>query len=97
MSAWYVFGCLGFYPVCPGSGEYALGAPAFPETTLHLVNGKVFRIVAENVSEENMYVRRVRLNGRVIWDATTRRGRPFLTHKAVRRGGTLVFEMCSEI
>ena len=97
MSAWYLFGCLGFYPVCPGSGEYALGAPAFRKTTLHLENGKVFRIVAENISEENMYVRRVRLNGRVIWDATTRRGRPFLTHKAVRRGGTLVFEMCSEI
>jgi len=40
-------------------------------------------------------VRRVRLDGRVIWDAATRRGRPFLTHKAIRRGGNLVFEMCA--
>ena len=97
MSAWYVFGCLGFYPVCPGSGEYALGAPAFDEVTILLENGKTFRILAENLSEENLYVRSVRLNGRVIWDAATRRGRPFLTHKAIRRGGTLVFEMCSEL
>jgi len=97
MSAWYVFGCLGFYPVCPGSGEYALGAPAFDAITLRLENGKTFRIVAENLSEENKYVRRVRLDGRVIWDAATRRGRPFLTHKAIRRGGNLVFEMCAAI
>lgn len=97
MSAWYVFGCMGFYPVCPGSGEYALAAPAFPEMTLRMENGKTFRIVAKNLSEENMYVRSVRLDGRLIWDAATRRGRPFLTHKAIRRGGTLVFEMCSEI
>lgn len=97
MSAWYLFGCMGFYPVCPGSGEYALGAPAFPETVLRLENGKTFRILAEGLSEENVYVRRVRLNGRVIWDAEPRRGRPFLSHKAVSRGGTLTFEMCSAL
>ena len=97
MSAWYVFGCLGFYPVCPGSGEYALGAPAFRDVTLRLQNGKTFRIVAENLSEENVYVRSVRLDGRLIWDAATRRGRPFITHKAIRRGGTLVFDMCDTI
>ncbi|MBO5562546.1 MAG: GH92 family glycosyl hydrolase [Bacteroidales bacterium] len=93
MSAWYVFGCLGFYPVCPGSGEYALGAPAFSEAVLHLENGKTFRIVAENLSEKNCFVHSVRLNGRLLWDAKTRRGRPFLSHKALSRGGTLVFEM----
>ena len=97
MSAWYMFACMGFYPVCPGSGEYALGAPAFPEITLQLENGKTFRIVAENLSDQNKYVQRVLLNGRTLWDARTRRGRPFLRHKALIRGGTLTFEMCSTL
>jgi predicted alpha-1,2-mannosidase len=35
-SAWYVWSSLGFYPVCPGSGEYVLGAPAFPKITVTL-------------------------------------------------------------
>lgn len=35
-SAWYVFSALGFYPVCPASLEYAVGAPLFPKVTLHL-------------------------------------------------------------
>ena len=96
MSAWYVFGCLGFYPVCPGSGEYALGAPAFPETLLQLENGKTLRIVARGLSADNTRVRAVRLNGRILWDAETRRGRPFLSHKALRKGGILEFEMCQQ-
>ena len=33
-SAWYVFTALGFYPVCPGSNEYVLGAPYFKKTTI---------------------------------------------------------------
>jgi predicted alpha-1,2-mannosidase len=93
MSAWYVFGCLGFYPVCPGSGEYALGAPAFRETLLHLENGKTLRIVAENLSEGHTTVRSIRWNGRLLWDAATRRGRPFITHRSLLRGGDLVFDM----
>ena len=32
-SAWYVFSALGFYPVCPGSDEYAVGSPLFRKAT----------------------------------------------------------------
>jgi len=39
-SAWFVFSALGFYPVCPGSDEYVLGAPLFQKATIHLENGK---------------------------------------------------------
>ena len=39
-SAWYVFSALGFYPVCPGTDEYVLGAPLFRKATLHFANGK---------------------------------------------------------
>ncbi len=39
-SAWYVFSALGFYPVCPGSGEYAVGYPLFDKAAINLENGK---------------------------------------------------------
>ncbi len=45
-SAWYVFSALGFYPVCPGSGEYALGTPYFHKATLHFPNQKDLVITA---------------------------------------------------
>lgn len=41
MSAWYVLSALGFYPVCPGSGEYSTITPLFKKATLHLANGDI--------------------------------------------------------
>ena len=63
-SAWYVFSALGFYPVCPGSGEYCLGSPLFPEARVHLAGGKTLRITAKDNAPERRYVERVRLNRR---------------------------------
>ena len=40
-SAWYVFSALGFYPVCPASGEYAEGAPLFERFVIHRDDGSV--------------------------------------------------------
>jgi predicted alpha-1,2-mannosidase len=34
MSAWYIFSSLGFYPVCPGSTEYALGCSSVCHTSV---------------------------------------------------------------
>ena len=51
-SAWYVFSALGFYPVCPGSDEYALGAPLFKNAIIHLENGNDIVICAENAKED---------------------------------------------
>ena len=62
-SAWYIFTAMGFYPVCPGSGEYVLGAPYFKKMTLHLENGKDIVITAPNQSDENRYVGTLRVNG----------------------------------
>ncbi len=89
MSAWYVFSALGFYPVCPGSGEFVLGAPYLPEMTLTLEGGKTFTVLAPNVSSKNRYVRSVKLNGRRL----TRR---YLTREDIVDGGTLEFEMTSK-
>lgn len=63
-SAWYVFTALGFYPVCPGSNQYVLGAPYFPKATITLENGKKIEIVAPKTSDENRYIRKMSYNGK---------------------------------
>ena len=63
-SAWYVFTALGFYPVCPGSNEYVVGAPLFKKATIHLENGKDVTIEAPLNSEENLYIKEMKLNGK---------------------------------
>lgn len=62
-SAWYVFSAMGFYPVCPGAGEYVLGAPYFDEMTLHLENGRNVSIKANGNTDDNCYVNTLTLNG----------------------------------
>ena len=86
MSAWYVFACLGFYPVNPASGEFVLGAPQIPGVSLRLSNGKTFRMVAKNFSRENLYVKSALLNGRPISGF-------ILRYDDIMKGGELVFEM----
>jgi predicted alpha-1,2-mannosidase len=86
MSAWYMFTCMGFYPVCPTSDYYVIGAPQIPKAVMHLSNGKKFTMTAENLSDENIYVQSVQLNGK-NWDS------PFLPYKELRNGGTIFFKM----
>jgi predicted alpha-1,2-mannosidase len=89
MSAWYLFTCLGFYPVCPGSDYYVIGAPQIRKATVHLSNGKTFVMNANNLSDKNIYVQSVALNGNKI-------DNPFLSHSALGAGGILTFEMGPE-
>lgn len=86
MSAWYIFSSLGFYPVAPGSQEYALGSPAVQSAVLQLENGKTFTIEAKNQSNKNVYVQKVLLNGTPIKDFK-------LLHEDILKGGKLVFYM----
>lgn len=86
MSAWYILSAMGFYPVTPGSNDYVLGSPVFPKTTLKLENGKTFVIEANNVSEENIYIQSVQLNG-------TAYHKNYIQHADLTKGGTLVIEM----
>lgn len=89
MSAWYIFSALGFYPVCPATDKYYLGSPLFPRVDIHLENGKTFTIIADNASEENIYVKSVKLNG-------IKHTQPYITHWDIMNGGTLRFEMTNE-
>lgn len=87
-SAWYVFSALGFYPVCPGSGQYALGSPLFDKVTLSLPDGKSFVIRAEGNGLRNCYIRRAVLDGKELT-------RNYLTHDELMGGGELVLQMDS--
>ena len=86
MSAWYIFSSLGFYPVTPGSPNYALGSPLVQEAIIHLDNGKTLIISAENQSKDHVYVKRVMLNGIPITNNQ-------ISHHNIENGGHLVFEM----
>ena len=89
MSAWYVFNALGFYPYSSGSGEYVIGSPLFKKVTVHLENGNDIVIVANNNSQENVYIQSATLNGESF-------NKMFLTHEQLTSGCEIVFEMGSE-
>lgn len=89
MSAWYIFTAMGFYPVCPGTDQYVLGAPYVPYCRLTLPNGKVLEIKADGVSDRNRYVQEVRLNGK-------RYDKLYITHADLLAGGKLEFRMGSK-
>lgn len=86
MSAWFIFSAMGFYPVCPGTDRYYLGAPLFPKMVISLENGRQFSIVANSLSENKIYVESVTLNGKKL-------SVPYITHEQIMRGGELRFEM----
>ncbi len=85
-SAWYVFSAMGFYPVCPGSGQYVIGAPLFKKITLKLENGKTFTIEAPDNSQKNIYIASARLNHKAY-------DHNWIDHNTIMKGGTLFFEM----
>ena len=89
MSAWYLFTAMGFYPVCPGTDQYVLGAPYVPYMKLKLDNGKSLEIKADGVSDTNRYVKSVLLNGKPYT-------KTYITHDDLMAGGTLEFVMSSK-
>lgn len=86
MSAWYMFTCMGFYPVNPCGGEYIIGAPQVPSACINLPDGKQFKVVAENLSEKNYVVAEVWLNNQKL-------DRLAITHHEIMQGGELRFVM----
>lgn len=82
MSAFYVFSALGFYPVSPGVPVYTIGSPLFDKSEIRLANGKVFTVIAHEVSQENKYIQSAKLNG-------AQYTKTWFTHEDVINGGTL--------
>lgn len=86
MSAWYVFSAMGFYPLNPADGRFILGSPALEEFSLRLPGEKVFRMIAENNSPQNVHVSKVFLNGQQL-------DRNYITYNEIMAGGELRFVM----
>ena len=85
-SAWYVFSALGFYPVCPGTDQYVMGAPLFKKAVLHLENGKTFEIDAPDNSSDNRYIDAMTVDGK-------RYTHNYITHGQIMQGGKMEVEM----
>ena len=88
-SAWYVFSAMGFYPVCPGAGEYVLGAPYFDEMTLHLENGRNVSIKANGNTDDNCYVNSLTLNGKPY-------SKNYIKHSELMQGAQFVYNMSAK-
>ena len=88
-SAWYVFSALGFYPVCPGTDQYVMGAPLFKKATLHFENGNSMQIDAPENSSYNFYIEKMNVNGEVYT-------KNYLTHSVLQNGGRIEISMSSK-
>lgn len=86
MSSWYVLSALGYYPVNPGSTQYALGSPSVKEAEIRLENGRSFKISCKNQSPENVYIQQIRWNGDFY-------AKSWIEHDMIMSGGHLEFEM----
>ena len=89
MSAWYLFSAMGFYPVNTVNGEYVFGAPQLSKATIDLANGNSFIMEAFNLSDENLYIEKIELNG----EPYTKK---FITHDDIMNGGKLTFYMTDQ-
>ena len=79
-SAWYVFSAMGFYPVCPGSDEYAAGVPAFRHIVLHREDGTRLNIVRSGKEGGGF----IECDGKPL-------ARPFISFDQLRHSETLNF------
>lgn len=86
MSAWYIFSALGFYPVLPGSDEYATGSPMVINAKIQVEKSKTLTIKTVNQSAKNVYVERIEINGKQLMGST-------LKHSDITSGGEITFYM----
>jgi putative alpha-1,2-mannosidase len=89
-SAWYVFSAMGFYPVCPGSNEYALGSPLFRRMTIRPLDGKAITITSDGGDGADApYISSMSVNGASL-------SRNYLTHEELAAGARVDYKMSSE-
>jgi hypothetical protein len=86
MSAWFVLSAMGFYQVCPGQLQYAIGTPLFDKVTINLENGKQFIIKSENLSDKNHYIQSAEMDGK-------RYNKCYLLHSDIMDGKEITFKM----
>ncbi|HNX87771.1 MAG TPA: GH92 family glycosyl hydrolase [Paludibacteraceae bacterium] len=88
-SAWYVFSALGFYPVCPVSGEYALGSPLFSQLVITMEDNRKLTLNAQENNSENIYI------NKIDWD-NKEFNKNYFTLSQLRKGGNILFQMTNK-
>ena len=88
MSAWYILSAMGFYQVEPAGGRYYFGSPLLNKATIKVPGGK-FEIVAHNNSSKNIYIKSIKLNGKLY-------KKPYIDHRDIMTGGMLEFFMSNK-
>lgn len=86
MASFYIFSSLGFYPFCPGSGEYIFGMPLFDFAEMHLSNGESFVITTQQNHDQHQFIDGVRRNQKPFTTS-------FITHDEIEKGGNLSFDL----
>ena len=89
MSAWYIFNCMGFYPVCPAGDEYELGSPCVPGLKLRLSDGGTLEMTTQGWSRDAVYVKAVYLNGKKVQGHT-------ISYNDIKDGARLHFVMSAK-
>jgi predicted alpha-1,2-mannosidase len=89
MSAWYIFNCMGFYPVAPSSGYYNIGSPALPSISVTMSNGKKINVTTKNWSNKTVYINKVFVNGRSYTKS-------YITWNDIKDGIDLLFVMSNK-
>lgn len=84
MSAWYVFGAMGFYPLLVGDEYYDLTSPLFDRVLLRLTNGNVLTIQTEGRKKKDAPIKSVHFNGKKIADYR-------ISHNELIKGGELIY------
>ncbi len=88
-SAWYVFSALGFYPVCPVSGEFALGSPLFSQLVITMEDNRKLTLNAQENNSENIYI------NKIDWD-NKEFNKNYFTLSQLRKGGNILFQMTNK-
>jgi predicted alpha-1,2-mannosidase len=90
MSAWYVLAASGLHPVCPGDTRQEITSPVFNKITFKLdpkyATGKMFTVIAQNNSPQNIYIQSATLNGKAY-------DKCFIDFSDIIKGGTLMLNM----
>ena len=84
MSAWYVFGAMGFYPLLVGDEYYDLTSPLFDRVLLRLTNGNVLTIQTEGRKKKDAPIKSIHFNGKKIADYR-------ISHNELIKGGELMY------
>lgn len=84
MSAWYVFGAMGFYPLLVGDEYYDLTSPLFDRVLLRLTNGNVLTIQTEGRKKKDAPIKSIHFNGKMIADYR-------ISHNELIKGGELIY------